>query len=129
MVAITRSRSLRVLIADDDAQIRHLLRDLLEHESDLDVVAVVSDGAQALALARTLEPDVLVLDEQMPGADGSQVARTLADEGRSARVVIYSADDSAYERVRAVAGVSVVAKEARFEFLLAAIRSTAPASR
>jgi DNA-binding NarL/FixJ family response regulator len=118
-----------VLIADDDARIREQLRGLLERESDLAVVAVVSDGARALALARTLDPDVLVLDEQMPGARGSQVARTVADEGRSVGVVIFTADDSACERVRAVAGVSVVAKEARFEVLLAAIRSAAQGSR
>jgi len=124
-MAVPRSRATRVLIADDDARIRDLLRDLLEREPDLDVIAVASDGARALALARTLDPDVLVLDEQMPGADGSQIARALANEGRSARVVIYTADDSAYERIREVAGVRIVAKEARFELLLAAIRSAA----
>ena len=127
-MTMPRSRATRVLIADDDAQIRDLLRGLLEREPDLDVVAVVSDGARALALARTLDPDVLVLDEQMPGARGSQVARTLADEGRSARVVVYTADDSAHERVREVASAQVVAKEARFEILLAAIRSAAQGS-
>jgi DNA-binding NarL/FixJ family response regulator len=127
-MTVSRSRATRVLIADDDAVIRDLLRDLLEREPDLDVVAVVSDGARALALARTLDPDVLVLDEQMPGARGSAVARALAYEGRSVPVVIYTADDSAHDRVRSVAGVSVVAKDAKFEVLLAAIRSAAWAS-
>jgi DNA-binding NarL/FixJ family response regulator len=126
-MTVSRSRATRVLIADDDPVIRDLLRGLLEREPDLEVVAVVSD-ARALALARTLDPDVLVLDEQMLGARGSEVARALADEGRSVRVVIYTADDSAHDRVRAVAGVSVVAKEAKFEVLLAAIRSAAWAS-
>jgi DNA-binding NarL/FixJ family response regulator len=115
-MATSRSRSTRVLIADDDSVIRDLLRGLLEREPD---------GVRALELARTLHPDVLVLDEQMPGARGSQVARMLADEGGSARVVIYTADDSAHERVRAVARVSVVAKDAQFEVLLTAIRSAA----
>jgi two-component system response regulator DesR len=71
---------IRVLLADDEHLIRGALAQLLDLEEDLEVVAEAGDGGQAIASARATTPDVAVLDLQMPGADGIEVARTLADE-------------------------------------------------
>ena len=61
-----------VLIADDQDLIRKGLRMLLEAEPDLRVAGEAGDGSQALAQARRLDPDVILMDVRMPGLDGSR---------------------------------------------------------
>jgi len=102
-MAVSQSRATRVLIGDDDAVIGVSCAVCSNESRTSKWSPFVSDGARALALARILDPDVLVLDELMPGVRGSEVARALANEGPSVCVVIYTADESAHDRVRAVA--------------------------
>src|SRR5882757_4744817 len=80
----------RVLVADDHVAYRHGVVRALER-AGLEVVAEAGDGAEALALARRLEPDVALLDLRMPEASGSEVAATLRDEGSPTRVLVLSA--------------------------------------
>ena len=68
---------IRVLIADDEAMIRSALAALLRLEPDLEVVAECADGAEALREAARLKPDVCLLDVEMPGLDGVEVAERL----------------------------------------------------
>lgn len=68
---------IRVLLADDEAMIRSALAALLRLEDDIDVVAECADGEQALAEAVRLTPDVCLLDLEMPGLDGVEVAEAL----------------------------------------------------
>jgi two-component system response regulator DesR len=70
---------IRVLLADDEHLIRSALATLLGLEADVDVVAQAASGDEALAMARLHEPDVAVLDLQMPGQDGIAVAEQLRD--------------------------------------------------
>ncbi|HLR95863.1 MAG TPA: response regulator transcription factor [Jiangellaceae bacterium] len=72
--------TITVLLADDENLIRSALRALLELEDDIEVVAEAASGDEALAMARAHEPDIAVLDLQMPGPDGIQVADTLRTE-------------------------------------------------
>lgn len=72
---------IRVLIADDQALVRAGLSALLQAETDLEVVGAASDGVEALALARELQPDIACLDIRMPGMDGIEVARQLCGPG------------------------------------------------
>ena len=67
-----------VLIADDQDLIRKGLRMLLEAEPDLRVTGEAGDGSQALAQARCLDPDVILMDVRMPGLDGIQATTQLA---------------------------------------------------
>ncbi|MEV7693708.1 response regulator transcription factor [Microbacterium sp. NPDC089189] len=69
---------IRVLLADDEAMIRSALAALLRLEDDIDVVAECADGEQAVAAALRLEPDVCLLDLEMPGLDGVQVSEKLS---------------------------------------------------
>ena len=68
---------IRVLLADDEAMIRSALAALLRLEDDIEVVAECADGDEALREAVRLEPDVCVLDIEMPGLDGVEVAERL----------------------------------------------------
>ncbi|MCR2785642.1 MULTISPECIES: response regulator transcription factor [unclassified Microbacterium] len=68
---------IRVLLADDEVMIRSALAALLRLEDDIDVVAECADGRQAVAEALRLQPDVCLLDLEMPHLDGVQVAERL----------------------------------------------------
>ncbi|CAD5996485.1 response regulator transcription factor [Agreia sp. COWG] len=68
---------IRVLVADDEAMIRSALAALLRLEGDIDVIAECSDGTEAVAEAERLKPDVCLLDLEMPGLDGVEVAERL----------------------------------------------------
>ncbi|MEU9128078.1 response regulator transcription factor [Kitasatospora sp. NPDC048540] len=78
----------RVLLADDEHLIRGALALLLGLESDLTVVAEAASGPEALAMARAHRPDVAVLDLQMPGLDGIEVAAELRRTVPECRVMI-----------------------------------------
>ncbi|WP_225850895.1 response regulator transcription factor [Streptomyces sp. HPF1205] len=73
--------SISVLVADDQAMIRTSLRLILDDEPDITVVAEARDGAEAVALARQLRPDVCLIDIRMPRLDGIDVTRALAGPG------------------------------------------------
>lgn len=87
--------SIRVLLADDQAMIRSGLRLILEDHEDITVVGEAADGAEAVALARRLRPDVCLVDIRMPGLDGIDVTRALAGPGITdpLRVVIVTTFD------------------------------------
>jgi len=81
--------SLRILIVDDDTEFRDLAAALLAADG-FTVAGVTGDGASAIDAVRRLQPDVVLLDVQMPGMDGFEVARRLANEPRAPRVVLTS---------------------------------------
>jgi DNA-binding NarL/FixJ family response regulator len=87
------SRAVRVIVADDDALLREGLASLLER-SGFDVVARVGNGTEALALARTEKPDLLVLDIRMPPTnttEGLDVARVIREEQPETGILVLSA--------------------------------------
>lgn len=91
---ITRSRNkIRILLVDDHAKLRAGVRKLLETAKDLLVVGEASDGYQALALVKDLEPDIVILDVEMPRMDGLIVAKQLADQYSAVKVLALSAYD------------------------------------
>ncbi|MFB4280752.1 MULTISPECIES: response regulator [unclassified Nonomuraea] len=78
--------STRILIADDQEGIRSAFRMILDAQPDMTVVAEAADGRTAIDTAKAIEPDVVLADIRMPGADGIEVARALA--GTDIHVVI-----------------------------------------
>ena len=84
---------LRILIADDEQPARNELCFQLEQLDDVEVVDQAADGPEAVSLAETLAPDVVLLDIQMPGLTGFEVARRLLDRGVPSQVVFVTAFD------------------------------------
>jgi DNA-binding NarL/FixJ family response regulator len=118
---------IRVLIADDEELVRTGLRLILSTEADLEVVGEAADGPQALALVESHRPDVVMLDIRMPGLDGIEVARRLAESRSPARVVVlttFDNDDYVYGALRAGAN-GFLLKDAPATQLVAAIRAAA----
>ena len=79
---------IRVLIADDHPVVRQGLRTFLGVQDDIEVVGEAADGAEALALIESLEPDVLLLDLNMPGVDGQTALAELRARGLKTRVLV-----------------------------------------
>jgi DNA-binding NarL/FixJ family response regulator len=87
--------TITVLLADDQALVRSGLRLILEDQPDITVVGEAADGAEAVALARRLRPDVCLVDIRMPRLDGIEVTRALAGPGVAdpLRVVVVTTFD------------------------------------
>ena len=96
--------AIRILIADDHPLVREGLAAVLEHESDLEVVGQAGDGIEAVALARRLAPDVILMDLQMPRMDGVAAIKQIKQEAPAIAVIIlttYDTDDYIFHGIEA----------------------------
>ncbi len=116
---------LRVLIADDVAEVRHELRVLLELTGEFQIVGGASNGLEAVRQAETLQPDVILMDLEMPIMDGYQSAYEIITRRPGCRVIALTIHDGEAERQHAlqVGMADVIVKGAPLELLLQAIRS------
>jgi two-component system response regulator DesR len=121
----------RIMIAEDQTMVRQALVALLELEPDIEVVAQAATGDEALAMAAKHCPDVAVLDIEMPGPTGIEVASQLSRSGFGGRVVIVTTfDRPGYLRAAMTAGASgFLLKDAPAADLAAAIRRVAAGER
>ncbi len=86
--------SIRVLIVDDSKFICKRIQEILEEESDFDVVGVANDGKQALVLAAQLEPDIITMDIEMPVMDGISAVKEIMADCPTAILMFSAATDS-----------------------------------
>lgn len=93
---------IRLLIADDHPIFRQGIRGILEAEMDLEVVGEASDGKQAIALARAVAPDVVLLDVNMPNIDGLEVARTIKLHLPRTGIILMTAYDDEEQLFQAI---------------------------
>jgi DNA-binding NarL/FixJ family response regulator len=115
------------LVVDDHALIRVAVSRLIESEEGLEVVGQTGSGHEAVSLCKTLKPDVVVLDHELPDLDCLEATRQIAALSIGARVLIlttHSSEEHASRLIRAGASGFVV-KSATSEDLIAAIRKVA----
>jgi DNA-binding NarL/FixJ family response regulator len=118
---------IRVVLTDDHPVVRSGIRQLLEKTADIVVVGEASDGAEALRLVNELSPDVLLLDMEMPGETGVQVAQQLQAAGSPVRILALSAyDDEQYiVGLLASGAAGYLTKEEALETIAEAVRGVA----
>ncbi|MFD3686443.1 response regulator [Nocardiopsis sp. NPDC058631] len=117
----------RVLIADDHPVVRDGIRGMLAGAPGFEVVGEAGDGARAVELARSLEPDVVLMDLRMPGAGGVDAIRELARLGIPARVLVlttYATDGDVGPAIEAGA-TGYLLKDVLPEELARAVRAAA----
>ncbi|MEV8324771.1 response regulator transcription factor [Kitasatospora sp. NPDC056731] len=91
---------IRILVADDQADVRTAFRMILDVQPDMSVVAEVADGASAVEEARRLRPDVVLADIRMPRLDGLEVTRQLAGECKVIVVTTFDLDEYVHTALR-----------------------------
>jgi DNA-binding NarL/FixJ family response regulator len=121
--------SIRVLLVDDEGLVRAGFRLILESEPDFEIVGEAENGSQGVELATTLDPDVVLMDIQMPEMNGLEATRRIVALGRgeSSRVLIlttFEMDEYVYEALRAGAS-GFLLKRTPAEELIAGIRIVA----
>jgi NarL family two-component system response regulator LiaR len=119
--------AIRILIADDHAVVRVGLRALISSEPNMEVIGEAADGTSAVDQARSLQPDVLLLDLLMPGKPGVQVIEELTETAPRVRILILTTfvDDEIVLPTLRAGAVGYLLKESRPAELLQAIRDVA----
>jgi DNA-binding NarL/FixJ family response regulator len=117
--------TIRVLLADDQQLVRGGFRMILRAEADIEVVGEAADGAEAVALAHELDPDVVLMDVRMPMMDGIEATRRIISGSEDApRVLVlttFDLDEYVYEALRAGAS-GFLLKDSPEEQLVSGIR-------
>jgi DNA-binding NarL/FixJ family response regulator len=117
---------IRVALVDDQALLRAGLRVLLDNEDDIAVVGEAGDGEAAIALARQTRPDVILMDIRMPGLDGVEATKRIAEDDRleGVRVLIlttFESDEYVFEALR-VGASGFLVKDSKPTDILGAVR-------
>lgn len=115
---------IRVLIADDHPIFCQGIKGILEAEADIEVVGEASDGKQAIALARAIAPDVIIVDIHMPTVDGLEVARTVKLHLPRTGIVLmtaYEDEEQLFQAIK-VGAAAFYLKDVRPDELLDGIR-------
>jgi len=121
------SNAIRLLIAEDERLTRENLARLLAMESDIEIVGTAADGEEAIGLARTRAPHVVLTDINMPRANGIEVTRTVRSEMPTVGVVIltiYHDDVNVFSAIKAGAAAYVL-KDGPLDETIAAVRAVA----
>jgi two-component system NarL family response regulator len=121
---MSQSAAIRVLIVDDHAIVRQGLAAMIENEPDMTVVGQAGDGQEAIALYRQLQPDVTLMDLQMPQMSGADATLAICAEFAHTHIIIlttYDGDEDIYRALRAGAK-GYLLKDAEPDALLSAIQ-------
>lgn len=121
------AKKIRVAIADDHAVLRESLASLLNNQAEFEVCGAAANGTEALQVARTCHPDVLILDLFMPESDGFEVLRMLDHGGNRVASVVLTGSENQVDYVQAVrlGARGLVLKGDSPEKLFSAIRTVA----
>jgi len=113
---------IRVVLADDDPAFLEALAVALERDGRFEVIGLAADGGEALQLGRSLAPDVVVMDGEMPRIDGWEAARLLRESNACTHVLMVSgADPDVVAHRAASVGVSAFLAKTSFDEILDAV--------
>jgi len=101
---MSNTKNIRILIADDHAVVREGLRTLITAKPGLELVGEAADGNEAVLLARTHRPDIILLDMIMPNKDGLTAIKEIKAENSEARILVltsFSDDDTVFAAIKA----------------------------
>ncbi|SFR10941.1 DNA-binding response regulator, NarL/FixJ family, contains REC and HTH domains [Lentzea waywayandensis] len=118
---------IRVVVVDDQEMVREGFSALLNAQDDIEVIGAAGNGVQGVALARTVKPDVVLMDIRMPEMDGLTATRLLLDGSQELKVLVlttFDLDDYVYEALQAGAS-GFLLKHAPARELLNAVRVVA----
>lgn len=120
-------KKVRILIADDHQLIRRGLAEIINDEPDLSVVDEAADGTEAIRLANTLKPDIIIMDLMMPNLNGVEATRQILASDSKARILILTSFATSLALSQAVdaGAVGVMLKDSTIDEQLAAIRAVA----
>lgn len=121
------SEKIRVLLVDDHTLFRSGIKSLLQRQEDFDVVDEAGDGLEGIKRAKSLKPDVVLLDLHMPGISGREAVKTIVEEVPSANVLMLTVSEDAEDLLDTLkAGASgYLLKNIETEALVDAIRRAA----
>ncbi len=116
---------IRVLLADDHPVMREILYHLLRRADDLQIVAVASDGTEAVDQTVMYSPDIVVIDSSMPGVDGIEATKQICVRHPQTRVLILSgySDSEHIQRSLQAGAIGYVLKDFLVQDLITAVRS------
>ena len=103
MNQLTSNKPIRVLIADDHAIVRRGLRTLITSQRDMELVGEAVNGAEAVLKARTVQPDIILMDMVMPRQDGASAIREIKKENPQARILVltsFAEDDKIFPAIK-----------------------------
>ena len=121
------NEKIRVLLVDDHTLVRSGIRSLLQRNDDFEVVGEAGDGLEGIKRARSLKPDVVLLDLHMPGVSGLEAVKVMAEEIPEVHVLMLTVSEDAQDLMDALrAGASgYLLKNIETDMLVDAIRRAA----
>jgi DNA-binding NarL/FixJ family response regulator len=120
---------IRVVLADDDPAFLEALAVALERDGRFEVIGLAADGGEAFQLGRSLEPDVVVMDGEMPRIDGWEAARLLRESDAPTRVLMVTgADPDVVAHRAASVGIFTFIAKTSFDEILDAVAALAGGS-
>jgi DNA-binding NarL/FixJ family response regulator len=120
--------AIRVLLVEDNEVFREALELLLDLRDDIEIVAAVGAGHDAVPAVREHDPDVVVMDYRLPGIDGVQATRAIREVSPNVAVVVLTASANVREMdaLREAGAVACLSKDQELDAIVAAIRAAAP---